>query len=229
MNHVYTCNHTSSITFHDKTIEGFHTHLTKIDQNSGTKWASLLHTTLSDLGGRFNTTHTNTIIPPHLLDAQRTIGWFHLLQGIIHKDLWDYLRPGQGTAMGATAIKALWKLASILWRRQNRKKHGKSHKEKRYILKTTLDEEISTFRDTLRHLKIPHTPVPLGYHHIVDAKLAWLRWERISMHLWEKGKLEAYIDFHSSYNDIQPSQPHNQNHTQTTSQNEHRPPADPSD
>jgi hypothetical protein len=128
MTHVYTFNHTSSITFLDKTIEGFNTQHTKIDKNSGAKWASLLHTTLSNLDGRFNTTHITTVIPPHLLDAQRTIGWFHLLQGRIHNDLWGHLRPGQGTAMGVTAIKALWKLASILWRRRNRKKHGKSHK-----------------------------------------------------------------------------------------------------
>jgi hypothetical protein len=85
--------------------------------------------------------------------------------------------------MGVTAIKALWKLASIIWRRRNRNKHGKSQKEKRYILKTALDEKISIFRNTLPHLEIPHTPVTLGYRHRVDAKLAWLRWGKSLMDL----------------------------------------------
>jgi hypothetical protein len=128
MTQIFTYNHTSSISFCTKAIEGFHTQLTKIDQNSGAKWASLLHTTLNNIGGRSNTTHTNTIITPQFLDAQCTIGWFHFIQGRIHQDLWAYLRPGQGSTMGVTTIKALWKLASKLWRRQNRKKHGKSHK-----------------------------------------------------------------------------------------------------
>jgi hypothetical protein len=228
MTHIFTCNHTSSISFRTRAIEGFHTQLTKIDQNNCAKWASLLHTTLSTLGGRSNTTHTNTIIPPQFLDAQCTIGWFHLLQGRIHQDLWAYLRPGQGSTMGVTVIKALWKLTSIFWRRRNRKNHGKSHKEKRYIPKTALDEEISTFRNTLRHLEIPPTPLPLGYRHIVDAKLAWLCWEKSSMHMWKKVQLEAYIYFHSPYT-AQLLQPHNQNHTQTTSQSELRPPSDPPD
>jgi hypothetical protein len=130
MTHIFTCNHTISISFRTKSIEGFHTQLTKIDQNSGAKWASLLHTTISTLGGRSNTTHTNTIITPQFLDTLCTIGWFHFIQERIHQELWAYLRPGQGSAMGVAAIKALWKLASIFWRRRNRKKHGKSHKKK---------------------------------------------------------------------------------------------------
>jgi hypothetical protein len=192
MTHIFTCNHTSSISFRTKSIEGFHTQLTKIDQNSGAKWASLLHSTISNLGGRSNTTHTNTVIPPQFLDAQCTIGWFHLLQGRIHQDLWAYLRPGQGSAMGVTAIKALWKLASIFWRRRNRKKNGKSHKEKRNIFKTAIDEKISTFRNTLRHLEIPHTSVPLGYRHRVDARLAWLQWKKTSMHMWKRTTRSIY-------------------------------------
>jgi hypothetical protein len=181
MIHVYTSNHKSNIAFRDKTITGFHNQLTKIDQSSGTKWASLLHTAIGNLGGRFNTTHTLEIIPPSLIDAQHTIGWFHLLQGIIHNDIWEHLRYGQGSTMGVIAIKAVWKLAPVIWRRRNRKKHGKSYKEKRPILKTALDEEITIFRDTLCQLEIPHTPVPLGYRHRVDAKIAWLRWEKSSM------------------------------------------------
>jgi hypothetical protein len=81
--------------------------------------------------------------------------------------------------MGTTAIKSLWKLSSLFWRKRNRKKHGRTPKEKTYLLKTKLDTEISTFRDTLVQLNIPHTPIPLGYHHRVDAKHSWLPWGKV--------------------------------------------------
>jgi hypothetical protein len=229
MKHVYSCNHKNNITFRDKTITSFHTQLTKIDQQSGDKWASLLHTALHELGGRFNTAHDTVDIPPPLLRAQQSIGWFHLLQGRIHTDLWEYLRRDRGTTTDVIAIKALWKLASVFWRRRNRKKHGRSHKEKRYIKKTALDEEITAFRTILQQLEIPHTPVPLGYRHRVDAKLAWLRWEKSSMHLWKKGKLDAYISFHSP-NTHTPSSLHNSDNTTPTPQHDAiRPPSDPPD
>jgi hypothetical protein len=64
MTHVYTCNHKNNITFHEKTINSFCTQLTKIDQQSGAKWTSLLHTALCKLGGRFNTTQETVPIPP---------------------------------------------------------------------------------------------------------------------------------------------------------------------
>jgi hypothetical protein len=229
MIHVYTSNHKSNIAFRDKTITGFHNQLTKIDQPSGAKWVSLLHTAIGNLGGRFNIIHKTAIIPPSLLDAQHTIGWFYLLQGIIHNDLWEHLRHSQVTAMGVIAIKALWKLASIIWRRRNRKKYGKSYKEKRYIQKTALDEEFTILRDTLFQLEIPHTPVPIGYRHRVDAKLAWLRWDKSSMLLWKKGKLESYIVFHSTHKDTHNSHPSQKNSNRESEQHEHQPPADPPD
>jgi hypothetical protein len=178
MKHVYTCNYKHNITFCDKTIASFCNQLTTLGQHSGGKWMSLLHTALPELCGRFNIAHVTAPIPPHLLSAQQSIGWFHLLQGRIHTDLWEYLRCDQGSTTDVIAVKALWKLASVFWRGRNRKKHGRSHKEKRYIKKTALDEEITEFRTILQQLEIPHTPVPLGYRHRVDAKLAWLRWEK---------------------------------------------------
>jgi hypothetical protein len=229
MKHVYSCNHKHNIAFRDKTIASFRTQLTKIDQQSGDKWASLLHTALRELGGRFNIAHDTVNIPPPLLRAQQSIGWFHLLQGRIHTDLWEYLRRDRSTTTDVIAIKALWKLASVFWRRRNRKKHGRSHKEKRYIKKTALDEEITAFRTILQQLEIPHTPVPLGYRHRVDAKLAWLRWEKSSMHLWKKGKLDSYISFHSS-NTHTLTSPHNPNNTTPTPQHDAiRPLSDPPD
>jgi hypothetical protein len=114
--------------------------------------------------------------------------------------------------MGTTAIKALLKLSSLFWRKRNRKKHGCTPKEKTYILKTKLDTEITTFRETIVQLKIPHTPVPLGYRHRVDAKLIWMIWDKSSMHLWEQGRLEAYINFHIQ-NLTQNTQPSNQQTT----------------
>jgi hypothetical protein len=103
--------------------------------------------------------------------------------------------------MGVTAIKALWRFALVMWRRRNRKKHGSTHKEKTYIKKTRLDVEITAFREKLCQLKIPHTPVPIGYRHRVDAKLLWLRCERSTLKLWEQGKLTSYITFHNTHND----------------------------
>jgi hypothetical protein len=40
-----------------------------------------------------------------------------------------------------------------------------------HIKKTLLDVEINAFREKLCKLKIPHTPVTIGYWHRVDAKL----------------------------------------------------------
>jgi hypothetical protein len=175
MKHVYMCNYKHNITFRDKTIASFRTQLTKLDQQSGYKWTPLLHTALRELGGSFNIAHVTVPIPSQLFSAQQSIGWFHLLQGRIHTDLWDYLHRDRGTTTDVIAVKALWKLASVFWRRRNRKKDGRSHKERRYIKKTALDEEITAFRAILQQLEIHHTPVPLGYRHRVDAKLAWLR------------------------------------------------------
>jgi hypothetical protein len=73
---------------------------------------------------------------------------------------------------------------------------GEPKKKKNYLLKSKLNKEISTFRDILVSMDIPHTPIPLGYCHHVDAKLAWLRWENSSMKLRKTGKIEAYINFH---------------------------------
>jgi hypothetical protein len=160
-----------------------------------------------DGGGQFKLPHSFTPITPDLLEAQETIGWLHVHQGRIHNDLWAYLRPGKGAKMGVTAIKALWIFASIMWRRRNRKKHGRTHKEKTYIQKTLLDVEITAFREKLCQLKIPHTPVPIGYRHRVDAKLLWLRCEKSALQLWEQGKLHSYITFHNTHNDT--------NHTNT--------------
>jgi hypothetical protein len=88
-----------------------------------------------------------------------------------------------------------------MWRRRNRKKHGRTHKEKTYIKKTLIDVEINAFREKLCQLKIQHTPVPIGYRHRVDAKLMWLRCEISALQLWEQGKLHSYITFHNTHND----------------------------
>jgi hypothetical protein len=160
MRQVYTCNHKHNIMFRNKTIASFCTQLTKIDQQSGDKWTSLLHTALRNLGGGFNIAHDTVLIPPNLLDAQQSIVWFHLLQGRIHSDLWEYLRRDRGTTTNVTAVKALWKLASVFWRRRNRKKHGKSHKEKLYIKKSPRrrDHSIPRHSPTTRNTPHPSSP-----------------------------------------------------------------------
>jgi hypothetical protein len=95
------------------------------------------------------------------------------------------------------------------------------HQKKTYLLKAKLDKELASFRDTLTNLKIPHTPIPLGYRHRVGAKLAWIRWEKSSMHLWKKDKLEAYIQLHHQRH-TQPT--NNPTHPPQTNTNETDPP-----
>jgi hypothetical protein len=181
MQHVYACNDEAAINWRNKSITAFHTQLTKLDQWSGELWTSLIYVSISKMGGEFKLPHSFTPIPPDLLEAQETIGWLHVHQGRIHSDLWAYLRPWKGTKMGVTAIKGMWRFTSIMWRRHNGKKHGRTHKEKTYIKKTLRDVEITTFREKLCQLKIPHTPVPVGYRHRVDAKLLWLQCEKSAL------------------------------------------------
>jgi hypothetical protein len=64
----------------------------------------------------------------HLHQPQTKIGWLNFLQGWISKQIWTELQKGKGTGTGAISIKAIWKFASIIWRRRNRKKHGKTPK-----------------------------------------------------------------------------------------------------
>jgi hypothetical protein len=207
MKHVFSCNHPLNIAFRDKITAGLHTKLTKIDQTNGPRWTSLFHTAIKELSDEHSATHNYPQIPTHLLAAQAAIIWLHVIQGRIHKELWKFL----ATNNGPKSIKAFWKLASLFWRKRNGKKHGRSPKEKTYLLKAKLDKELTSFRDTLTNLKIPYTPIPIGYRHRVDAKLAWLRWEKSSMHIWQKDKLKAYIQFH------------HQRHTQLTNNSAHPP------
>jgi hypothetical protein len=62
--HVFTCNHLSCITFRDKATRGLRTKMTKIDNTNGALWASLFHTAIRNLGDRFNAPHNYTLSPP---------------------------------------------------------------------------------------------------------------------------------------------------------------------
>jgi hypothetical protein len=130
MKHVFSCNHPLNITFRDKITAGLHTKLTKIDHSNVPRWTSLFHTAIRELGGEHTATHNYPQIPTHLLVAQSSIGWIHVIQGRIHKDLWKFLNTNNGAQTGPKAIKTFWKLASLFWRKRNGKKHGRTPKEK---------------------------------------------------------------------------------------------------
>jgi hypothetical protein len=96
------------------------------------------------------------------------IGWLNLLQGSISKTVWEDIEPNPNRTTGTTALKLLWKLASILWRCQNRKKHGKNQKKESQEKK--LDLQIETLQHTLNTRHIPHQNVPTGYRYRIDSK-----------------------------------------------------------
>jgi hypothetical protein len=122
--HVFSCNHDTPRTCRNKAISSLATKLTKNCNTSGPKWAAATTRAISELGGD---TPTNQMIFTHpSTQQQQDIGWLNFLQGRITKNIWTTIETNPNSTTGITKIKALWKLASILWRCRNRKKHGKT-------------------------------------------------------------------------------------------------------
>jgi hypothetical protein len=202
--HVYACNHPEAVKCRNAAVAAMTKRIKKIDPDNGPAWCNLTLTAIKELGGETTTPDNHEYTPPPdaLHRAQTELGWMNMLQGRIHNDIWATLQDGKGTSSGAHAINALWKLAAILWRRRNRKKHGETQNERRKIIKDKLDNTIAILRHTLRRLKIPHQDVPRGYRFRIDTKKNWIRWETTTLNMWRKGEL-AY------QNSIKPQQPDN--------------------
>jgi hypothetical protein len=100
----------------------------KMDPENGPTWCNLTLTAIRELGGEANTPDNHDYTPPSdmLHRAQTELGWMNMLQGRIHKDIWATLQEGKGQSSGAFTINTLWKMAAILWRRRNHKKHGET-------------------------------------------------------------------------------------------------------
>jgi hypothetical protein len=203
--HVYACNHPEAVKCRNAAVATITKQIKKIDPENGPTWCNLTLTAIRELGGEANTPDNHDYTPPSdmLHRAQCELGWMNMLQGRIHKDIWATLQEGKGQSSGAHAINALWKMAAILWRRRNRKKHGETSNERRKIIKDKLDETIAILRHILRRLKIPHQDVPRGYRFRKDTKKNWIRWETTTLKMWNKGEL-AY------QNSIAPKQSDNE-------------------
>jgi hypothetical protein len=129
MKHVFSCNTETALKHRDEALTSLETRLNKTNKTKGREWYSLASQAIKELGGdtKLETPETYT---SHHHQHQTEIGWLNFLQGREAKKIWTELQKGRGVGTGATSIKAIWKFASIIWRRRNRKKHGKTPKER---------------------------------------------------------------------------------------------------
>jgi hypothetical protein len=185
MKHVFSCNNETALKHRDEALTGLETRLNKINNTKGREWHILTSHAIKELGGNTNleTPETDT---SHHHQHQTEIGWLNFLQGRIAKQIWTELQKGRGKGTGATSIKAIWKFASIIWRRRNRKKHGKTPKERTHKRKERYDKKIEALRDTMREEKIPHRPAPTGQRFRIDSKKQWIRWHTTALKDWNQ-------------------------------------------
>jgi hypothetical protein len=185
MKHVFSCNNETALTHRDEALTSLKTRLNKINKTKGQEWHSLASQAIKELGGdtKLDTPEMNT---SHHHQHQTEIGWLNFLQGRVAKKIWTELQKGRGAGTGATSIKAIWKIASIIWRRRNRKKHGKTPKERTHKRKERYDKKIEALRDTMMERKIPHRPAPIGQRFRVDSKKQWMRWHTTTLQDWNQ-------------------------------------------
>jgi hypothetical protein len=107
--HVYACNHPEAVKCRNAAVATMAKRIKIIDPDNGPTWCNLTITAIRELGGEANTPDNHEYTPPSdmLHRAQTELGWMNLLQGRIHKDIWETLQEGKGKSSGAHAINAL--------------------------------------------------------------------------------------------------------------------------
>jgi hypothetical protein len=182
--HIFACNHETQKNNQLKAIASLNTQLTKKCNTTGPKWAAIITRAINELGGETDEAQTPFSHPS--TTRQDDIGWINLIQGQISKTVWEAIEPNPNSTTGTTALKSLWKLASILWRCRNRKKHRKTTKERITKKGEKVDLQIEILQHALSTRHIPHQNVPTGYRYRIDSKKSWLRWHKITLNTWMK-------------------------------------------
>ena len=208
--HVFSCNSPSAVGARATALRKVGRTLQK-QRRSAPYWQFVIFHAFQQLGATVPNIDSGVSIPDPILQLQETLisatcdsdrvhyAWFNALQGKFNLGLTAYITEHSGTSNHVNPIRAIWTLASDIWKNRNGDLHGRTATERTTLRIRALDIIITEMVEFCNTHNIPTLPVPRGSSNSIQERETWIRWEKRTIKLHREGTMLRYLRDYTTY------------------------------